>query len=290
MGQSHAADLRKMVASGDTFVLPGIFDALSAGLVRQAGFGAMYASGGAISRTLGYPDIGLVTMSEMADHLRYIVDAAELPVVSDADDGYGGPLSVWRTVRAFGQIGVAGLHIEDQAAPKRCGHLDGKALIDVSEMVEKLIAAKEAAKPFDTLIIARTDAIAVEGFEAALARSIRYAEAGADMIFVEAPETVEQIEKIAQAIKEPKMLNMFQGGKTPYLEDAQLSRLGYNLVIVPSNLQRAVIGCIQTMLQFMQGGETEAISGMLPPIEGRDAAVEMHRYVAMEQKYRNQGM
>ena len=287
MRPSHAEALRKLIASGDTFVLPGVFDALSAGLVRQAGFKAVYASGGAISRTLGYPDIGLVTMSEMASHLRYIVDAAELPVVSDADDGYGGPLSVWRTVRAFGQVGVAALHIEDQAAPKRCGHLDGKALVGVSQMVEKLIAAKEAAEPFGTLIIARTDAIAVEGFEAALARSIRYAEAGADMIFVEAPETVEQIERIAEAIKQPKVLNMFKGGKTPYLEDEQLALLGYNLVIVPSNLQRAVIGCMRKMLKCMWEGENESVASMLPPIEDRDTAVEMDRFELMERRYQN---
>lgn len=286
MTKSNPQILRDTIASGACTVYPGVSDALSAHLVRQAGFEGVYASGGAIARVLGYPDIGLITLTEMAAQLRYIVDAAERPVVTDADTGYGGPLSVWRTVRAFGQIGVAGLHIEDQTSPKRCGHMDGKSLVDTSEMVEKLIAAKEAADPFGTVIIARTDAIAVEGFDAALSRASDYAAAGADMIFIEAPVSVEQIEQIASAIPQPKMLNMFQGGKTPYLPNDELSRLGYNLVIVPSNLQRAVIGCIQTLLRHMKDDEHEKVADMLTAFGVRDTAVEMDRYVAQEQSYK----
>ena len=286
MTKSNPELFRDMIAVGGTTVFPGVFDALAAHLVRQAGFDGVYASGGAIARVLGYPDIGLVTLTEMTTHLRYIVDAAELPVVTDADTGYGGPMSVWRTVRSFSQIGVAGLHIEDQTSPKRCGHLDGKSLVGTSEMAEKLIAAKEAAEPFGTVVIARTDAIAVEGFDAALARATAYAAAGADMIFVEAPETVEQIERIAAAVPQPKVLNMFRGGKTPYLPNDELARLGYNLVIVPSNLQRAVIGCMQTLLRHMKADEHEEVRAMLPPLAERDAAVELDRYFAQEQHYK----
>lgn len=282
---SNPETMREIIARGGSTVLPGVFDALSAHLVRQAGFEGVYASGGAISRVLGYPDIGLISMTEMATQLRYIVGAAELPVITDADTGYGGPLCVWRTTHTFGQIGIAGLHIEDQSSPKRCGHLDGKALIDTSEMVEKVIAAKEAAEAFGMLIIARTDAIAVEGFDAALDRAQCYADAGADLIFVEAPQTVEQIEEIAKALPQPKMLNMFRGGKTPYMAPDELARLGYNLVIVPSNLQRAVIGCMQTLLQYMKNDEAKNVHNMLTEIGVRDTVVDMERYVEMEQKF-----
>lgn len=289
MTKSNPEKLRDMIASGTT-VFPGVFDALAAHLVRQAGFPGVYASGGAIARVLGYPDLGLITLTEMTNHLRYIVDAAELPVVTDADTGYGGPMSTWRTVRAFSQLGIAGLHIEDQTSPKRCGHLDGKSLVDTSEMVEKLIAAKEAAAPFGTVVIARTDAIAVEGFDAALARSTAYAAAGADMIFVEAPTSIEQIERIAVAVPQPKVLNMFRGGKTPYVPNDELARLGYTLVIVPSNLQRAVIGCMQTLLKAMKEDDHEKVAGMLTAFGERDSAVEMDRYVAQEESYKARAM
>lgn len=283
--KSNPKIMRELIAQGRSILLPGVFDGLSAHLVRQAGFQGVYASGGAISRVLGYPDIGLISMTEMANQLRYIVDAAELPVITDADTGYGGPLSVWRTTRAFGQIGLAGLHIEDQTSPKRCGHLDGKALIATSEMVEKVIAAKEASEPFGMLVIARTDAIAVEGFEAALDRARLYGDAGADLIFVEAPQTVEQIEQIAKAVPQPKMLNMFRGGKTPYVPPDELARLGYNIVIVPSNLQRAVIGCMQTLLLHMKNDEPEKVRDMLTAIGVRDTVVEMERYLEMETRF-----
>lgn len=268
--------------SREAVVAPGVFDGLSACLVRQAGYPAVYASGGAISRVLGYPDIGLISLAEMVSTLRNIVDAARLPVIADADDGYGGPLCAWRTARAYAQLGIAALHIEDQASPKKCGHLSGKRLVETSQMVEKLLAAKEAAAGTGMRIIARTDAIAVEGFDAALKRAERYAAAGADMLFVEAPETVEQIRIVAETISQPKVINMFPGGKTPLMDQKDLFELGYSLVIIPSNLQRAVIGCMQAMLGHMKNGDTAAIAAMLPPINVRDLAVDMDDYVERE--------
>lgn len=283
MGEAAGAALRRRLGEPEALLAPGVFDGLSAHLVRQAGFEAVYASGGAISRVLGYPDIGLVGMSEMVDHLRYIVDAAGLPVISDADTGYGGAMACWRTARAYGQLGIAALHIEDQVAPKKCGHMDGKDLIDESEMREKIVAAREGAAPYGMLVAARTDAIAVEGFDRALQRAESYAAVGADLIFVEAPENVDQIREIGRRIPLPKMLNMFQGGKTPLIDREELSALGFNLIIVPSDLQRASIRIMQTVLgHIARHGSSRGLADEFGPLSNRDVAVEAESYIRRE--------
>ena len=227
------ATLRELLAGPGPVLAPGAYDALSARLVARAGFPAVYMTGfGASASLLGRPDVGLLSFAEMADHARRLVQAVDVPLIADADDGYGNPLNVMRTVREYAAAGVAALHVEDQVAPKRCGHMEGKDVIDASEMVEKVRAAVEARG--DALIIARTDARAVEGLDAALERARRYREAGADLLFVEAPETEAEIEAVAAAFPDvPLVFNWVDGGKTPGVPLDALRELGFALVIYP---------------------------------------------------------
>ena len=224
-------------------IAPGIYDALTAAIAAGAGFQALYVSGAAIAYTrLGRPDIGLVSMNEVADTIALIRDRVPTPLIVDADNGYGNALNVLRTVRTFERAGASAIQLEDQAMPKRCGHLGGKVLIAIDEMVGKLHAALDARVFPDTLIIARTDAVAVEGIGPAIDRAHRYAEAGADILFVEAPQSVEQLEMIVSALKgrRPLMANMVDGGDTPPLPRADLDRLGFRLVIFPGGIVRAL--------------------------------------------------
>ena len=204
-----AAAFRRLLSDNEIIVAPGAYDGLSARLAARAGFRAVYATGGGIARSLGYPDLGLLGMSEVVDHLVPIVESAGAPVIADADTGYGNALCVHRTVRAFERIGVAALHLEDQTFPKRCGHLYYKTVVPTDEMVQNLRAARDAVGDGDLVLIARTDALAVEGLDAAIDRAHAYAAAGADVVFVEAPESLAQIEAIAARLPYPKLINMF---------------------------------------------------------------------------------
>ncbi|CAB3868073.1 isocitrate lyase/PEP mutase family protein [Achromobacter denitrificans] len=274
--------LRQRLAE-DIVVAPGAYDGMSARLVAAAGFPAVYASGGAIARAAGYPDIGLLSFSEVMDRVEKIVDAGGLPVVADADTGFGGSANVERTVRLMERAGVAAFHIEDQSFPKRCGHLDDKSLIDVEEMCRKVHIARQTLSDADALVIARTDAIAVEGFDAALARAERYVKAGADMLFVEAPESVEQIRAIAERLPGPKLINMFYGGKTPLVPLPDLAAMGYRLVIIPSDLQRAAIHAMQaTLAVIRQTGDSSALAGQLTSFKEREEIVQTRRYLALD--------
>lgn len=266
--------LRNLLAQGELLIAPGVFDGMSARLVEQAGFSLVYASGGAISRGAGYPDIGLLTMTEMCDRIANIVDATDLPVIADGDTGYGNEVNIKRVMKLYERMGVAGIHLEDQEFPKRCGHLAGKKLIPSDEMVIKIKAAKDTLEDPNFLLIARTDAIAVEGFAAALDRAASYMEAGADMIFVEAPETEEQIEKIAQVIPQPKLINMFYGGKTPLVAKDKLEAWGYQIAIIPSDLQRAAIKAMQQTLSVIkQNGDSAAMADELASFKEREAII-----------------
>jgi 2-methylisocitrate lyase-like PEP mutase family enzyme len=229
------ATLRDLLAGPEPVLAPGAYDALSARLVERAGFPAVYMTGfGASASLLGRPDVGLLSFDEMAGHARRLAQAVSVPLIADADDGYGNPLNVMRTVREYAAAGVAALHIEDQVAPKRCGHMEGKEVIDAAEMVEKVRAAVEARGEDGPLIIARTDARAVEGLDAALERARRYREAGADALFVEAPETEQEIEAVAAAFPDvPLVFNWVDGGKTPQLPLERIRELGFALVIYP---------------------------------------------------------
>ncbi len=234
--------LKARLASRDILLTPGVYDGLSALIAEQAGAEAVYLSGASIAYTrFGRSDIGLVTMTEVADVLALVADRVKVPVIVDADNGYGNALNVQRTIRTFERAGASAIQLEDQAFPKRCGHLDGKVLISTGEMCGKIEAACDARAGGETLIIARTDAIAVDGFEAALDRAEAYVEAGADVLFVEAPQSREDIEAIVTRFgsKVPLMANMVEGGKTPPMSASELQEIGYRIVIFPGGLVRA---------------------------------------------------
>jgi 2-methylisocitrate lyase-like PEP mutase family enzyme len=240
---ADAETLRSRLARKPIVVAPGVYDALTALLAAQAGFSALYVSGAAIAYTrLGRPDIGLASMTEVADTLAAIRDRVNTPLIVDADTGYGNALNVGRTVRTFERMGANAIQLEDQAFPKRCGHLDGKALIPAEEMCGKIRAAADARHSRETLIIGRTDAVAVEGFERAIARALLYRDAGADVLFVEAPKTHGDLARIAAAIGPhvPAMANMVEGGKTPVLPAADLEAMEFALVIFPGGIVRAL--------------------------------------------------
>jgi 2-methylisocitrate lyase-like PEP mutase family enzyme len=223
-------------------VAPGVYDAFTGLVAQQAGFTTLYVSGAAIAYTrLGRPDIGLVSMTEVAETLALIRDRVTAHLIVDADTGYGNALNVRRTVQAFERAGANGIQIEDQDFPKRCGHLDNKAVIAAEEMCGKIRAALDARRDRNTLIIARTDAVAVEGFERAMERADMYREAGADMLFVEAPKTRDDLGRMAAALRDkiPFMANMVEGGKTPILPAKELEAMGFALVIFPGGIVRA---------------------------------------------------
>ena len=279
---SPGARLRQQL-SENIVVAPGASDGLSARLVAAAGFSAVYASGGAIARAAGYPDIGLLSFTEVMDRVEKIVDASGLPVVADADTGFGGSANVERTVRLMERAGVAAFHIEDQTFPKRCGHLDDTSLVDAGEMARKVYIARQTLADADTLVIARTDAIAVEGFDAAIARAELYLKAGADMIFVEAPETLAQIRAIAERLPGLKLINMFYGGKTPLVPLPDLTAMGYRLAIIPSDLQRAAIHAMQETLRAIRlTGDSSAMADRLTSFKEREAIVQTGRYLALD--------
>jgi 2-methylisocitrate lyase-like PEP mutase family enzyme len=257
--------LRSRLAAPPILVAPGVYDALTAHLAERAGFSAVYVSGAAIAYTrLGRPDIGLVAMSEVADTVALIRDRVGSHLIVDADTGYGNALNVARTVRMFERAGATAIQIEDQDFPKRCGHLDNKALIPAQEMVGKIKAALDSRQSRETLVIARSDAIAVEGFEKAMARAVSYRDAGADILFVEAPKTREELKRIPPALKGvPVMANMVEGGKTPSLNTADLQALGFSLVIFPGAIVRAVA---RTAGEFY---ESLAANGTSEPFRNR---------------------
>jgi 2-methylisocitrate lyase-like PEP mutase family enzyme len=242
MSMTDAVNLRTRLAQKPIVVAPGVYDALTAHLAERAGFPTLYVSGAAIAYTrLGRADIGLVAMNEVADTIAMIRDRVGAFLVVDADTGYGNALNVSRTIRLFERSGANAIQLEDQGFPKRCGHLDDKALIPTEEMVGKIKAALDARASRETLIIARTDAVAVEGFERAIERAVTYRDAGVDMLFVEAPKTRDELQRIPLAVTGvPLMANMVEGGKTPPLGASDLESLGFALVIFPGAIVRAL--------------------------------------------------
>ncbi|MEO8444086.1 MAG: oxaloacetate decarboxylase [Gammaproteobacteria bacterium] len=239
---SHARRLREILA-GDPFIAPGCYDAFTALLVEQAGFPCAYVSGASIAFSrLGRPDLGLTTLTEVADTVGNIRDRVGLPLIVDGDNGFGNALNVQRTVRLLEKMGASAIQLEDQTFPKRCGHLDGKSLVPTAEMLGKLRAARDARRDPDTVIIARTDAIAVDGFEAGLERAQAYAAAGADVLFVEALRSREQFERVGRELggRVPLLANMVEGGKTPLLSIGELGALGFRLAIYPGAMVRVV--------------------------------------------------
>jgi len=244
--------LRRLLASDDMLVAPGAYDGLTAKLIQQAGFSAVYMTGAGTAAALGYPDFGLVTMTEMVENAGRIARAVSLPVIADADTGYGNELNVVRTVREHERAGTAGIHIEDQVSPKKCGHLDGKEVLPLEEYLAKIRAAVEARVDPDFLIIARTDSRAVLGFDEAIRRANAALAAGADMAFVEAPQTVEEVAAVPALVRGPCLLNVVYGGKTPIIELSRAQEMGYRLAILPGILFKSVIGVCDAMLQELK--------------------------------------
>jgi 2,3-dimethylmalate lyase len=261
------ARLRALLESGQTIVAPGAFDPLSARLVEEAGFPAVYMTGfGTSAALIGRPDVGLLTMTEMAGNAGRIAACVDIPVIADADTGYGNPLNVIRTVGAYEDAGVAGIHIEDQVAPKKCGHLEGKLVIPAEEMAEKVRAAVEARTQQEFVIIARTDARAVEGLERALQRGRMYREAGADVLFIEALTSEAEAEAAVQALPGvPLLFNWAEGGKTPPIGLDRLQEMGYRIVIFPIGTLLAATGAMRRILQeIAQAGTPAAAMHELP--------------------------
>ena len=279
--------LKRLLRREELLVAPGCFDGLSARLVEEAGFEAAYLSGGAVARSMGIPDIGLVTMSETIERAAQVVSGVKLPIIADADTGYGNAVNLVRTVREFERIGVAAIHVEDQITPKRCGHLDGKEVISLGEMEKKLEAALAARTDSDFCIIARTDARGVHGFDDAIARARAFAKLGVDAIFVEAPQSEQELAEIPRRIPEvPLLVNVFKGGKTPMLPMKRLQEMGYRIAIYPSETQRAAIHAMRmTLATLKRDGTTESIDEALTTFKERDRVVGLDDWQKIERQY-----
>ena len=283
--------LRSVIASAGAdqraIILPGAFDALSARLIEAAGFDAVYLTGaGLANASLGVPDIGLVTASELRDHVARVADVVGIPLVVDADTGFGNAINMQRTVRQLERAGASALQIEDQVFPKKCGHFAGKAVIPADEMVQKVRAAVDARASEDLLIIARTDARAVSTLEEALDRAHRYREAGADILFVEAPESVEELAAIGAEFDVPLVANMVEGGKTPLLSAGELAELGFSLVLFANAALRVSQRAISELLRELYAtGGTGAVLDRMATWDERQASVGKPEFDALEQKY-----
>ena len=276
---TRASQLRELIASDDLLMAPGAYDAITAMIIERAGFPAVYMTGaGTVNAHLGIPDIGLATMTEMVENAGRIAEAVSVPVFCDADTGYGTALNVARTVKAFEKAGVAGIHLEDQVAPKRCGHLSGKQIISVDEMRGKIQAATDARVDDDFVKIARSAARAGEGLEASIERAHAYVEAGADVIFSEALESREEFEAFSQAgIEAPLLANMTEFGRTPYLTADEFAALEYDIVIYPMLAFRVMLGAVDDAIRHLarEGTQVELLDRM----KTRQELYELIRYV-----------
>ena len=278
---SRASKLRAMLKQDGMIVAPGAYDCITARSIERAGFEAAYMTGAGTAATLGYPDYGLVTMSEMAANAGRIATAIKLPVIADADTGYGNELNVIRTVREYEKAGVAGIHIEDQDFPKKCGHLENKTLIALDDYVAKIRAAVSAKVDPNFLIIARTDSRAALGYEEAIRRANAALEAGADMAFVEAPQTLEETANVPKLVKGPCLLNMVWRGKTPDLSIAEAEKMNYALMILPGMLTRTIVGaCDAALAELKAKGRHPVPASDITPQQGfnLNGAAEWDRY------------
>ena len=256
--RQNAPRLAELLRAQEPILAPGAYDALTARLIEQAGFPAVYMTGfGTSASLLGRPDVGLLTMSQMVDNARRIAQAVDVPVIADADTGYGNPLNVIRTVQEYELAGASAIHIEDQIMPKKCGHMENKQVIAAAEMTEKIRAAVEARGSSDFLIIARTDARAVEGLDSALRRARAYREAGADILFVEAPQNEDEVAQVARAFPNvPLLFNWAEGGKTPPMPLERIKELGYRLIIFPISALLTAAKAVRAVLAEIKGEGT----------------------------------
>lgn len=247
-------ELRRLIEKDDLILAPGAYDPLSARMIEFTGFDVSYISGfGSAGGLLGFPDVGLMTMTEMVDNARNIAEAINIPVIADGDTGYGNQINVIRTVQEFEKAGVAGLQLEDQIFPKKCGHMTGKQVIEESEMIEKIKAAKYAQRNKDFVIVARTDAIAVEGLDSAISRAKAFYKAGADVLFVEAPEEIKHIEKISHELRDyPLVFNWAEGGRSPKLSVQELKKYGFKIVIFPVSTLMSATKAMRNVLESIK--------------------------------------
>jgi 2-methylisocitrate lyase-like PEP mutase family enzyme len=274
---------------GGPVLAPGAYDALTARLVEQAGFDVVYMTGfGTTASLIGRPDVGLLTGTEMVDGARRLAAAVDVPVIADADTGYGNAINVVRTVQLYEQAGVAGLHLEDQVTPKKCGHMTDKAVIGTDEMVGKIRAAVAARRDPDLVLIARTDAAAVEGLDAAVARARAYADAGADLLFVEAPVTEDDIARVADELRgvAPLVFNWAEGGRTPPVPLARIAELGFSLVLYPIGTLLAATAGVRALLETLRadGTPTAALPG-LPTFDGFTDLIGLPEVRDLEQRF-----
>lgn len=282
-------NLRQLLAGNGLLALPGVYDGLSARLVEQAGFQAAFVSGAGVSFSrLGQPDLGLVSLTELADCVRQLREAVQIPLLVDMDTGFGNALNTQRSVRLLEQAGAAGLQIEDQQMPKRCGHLQGKQVIATAEMVGKLNAALDARQSDDTLIVARTDALGVNGFDDALERAERYLATGVDALFIEAPQTLAQMQQISHqfAGRIPLVHNLVEGGRSPVHSNAELAELGYRLALYPVSLLHRFIPHAQQLLQHLaSAGETRSLAASMTDLDGINQLLDTDHLMATSAKY-----
>jgi len=268
-------------------VFPGVYDAITARIAQKAGFDAMFQTGYGTSATLlGLPDYGFIGPTETVENARRICKAVSVPVIVDADTGYGNPLSVWKLVNELEAIGAAGIFLEDQKWPKRCGHMSGKEVIAKEEYIEKLRAALDARKSKEFVIVARTDSRASEGLDAAIKRGLLYEKTGADAIFIEAPKSVEEMKKIGKSIKAPLVANMIEGGATPLLSSGDLHKMGFNLILYPlSVLYANTFATLQILKELKKTGTTAKLRNNLVNFDQFNEIVELSKFKKMEHRY-----
>ncbi|WP_372398686.1 isocitrate lyase/PEP mutase family protein [Azospirillum sp. HJ39] len=281
--------LKELVEARRGVIVPGAFNALSAKLVEDLGFEAIYVTGAGVTNMwFGMPDQGFMGLAEIADHTARIRDAVGVPLIVDADTGFGNALNVYHTVRVLERAGADCIQLEDQVAPKRCGHFAGKDVISTEEAVGKIKAAADARRDPDLLIMARTDAAAIYGFDAAVERAQRFAEAGADILFVEAVRTAEEIRALPQRLEKPQLMNMVIGGRTPIFNAAELAELGYGVVLYANAaLQGAVMGMQKALTVLRDDRELKESSGLVTPFADRQRLVGKPEWDALERTYTN---
>lgn len=279
--------LKALIDARRGVLVPGAGNALAARVIEDLGFEALYISGAAVTNTwFGMPDHGFMGLTDIAAHTSAIRDAVELPLICDLDTGFGNAVNVYHAVRVMERAGANAIQIEDQVMPKKCGHFSGKAIVETAEMVGKIKAATDARRSQDLLIMARTDARATDGFEAAVERCHAFEEAGADIIFLEAPESVAELRALPQLIRAPQLVNIVVGGKTPALPTAEFAQMGFALVLYANVALQAAISGMQTALGTLKaGGDVSEASGLLAPFKERQRVVRKPFFDDLEQKY-----
>ena len=284
---STRKQLKQLVEARNGLLVPGAFNALSAKVIADLGFQAIYVTGAGVTNMwFGMPDQGFMGLHEIADHTARIRDAVDVPLIVDADTGFGNALNVVHTVRTLERAGADCIQLEDQVAPKRCGHFSGKEVISTEEAVSKIKAAVDARRDPDFLIMARTDAAATHGFEAAVERAQKFAEAGADILFVEAVTKPEEVRALPQRLAKPQLMNMVIGGKTPIFNADQLGELGFGIVLYANAaLQGAVMGMQKALTTLRDAKEVQESSGLVTPFAERQRLVSKHEWDALEKRY-----